>query len=220
MGDYAAARRKMVDTQLRTSDVTDQAVLAAMEAVPREAFVASSYASLAYIDDDLPIGGGEGGRYLMQPAIFARMVQAGELASTDVVLLVGGGSGYEAAVLARLASSVVALECDADLARAAAARLVELGVDTAVVVEGPLAAGWPSEAPYDVILVAGAVETGLDRLFEQLRDGGRMVVVEGTGGAATARLYRRSGGTVSGRFLFNAAIKPLPGFERAKSFVF
>jgi len=219
MGDFAAARRKMVDTQLRTSDVTDNAVLAAMGAVPREVFVSSNYAPLAYIDEDLPIGG-DSGRYVMRPAAFAKLAQAAEIAPSDVVLLVGGGSGYEAAVLARLASSVVVLEQDPDLARIATARLAELEVDSAVVVVGPLPGGWPAEAPYDVILVAGATQANLDALATQLREGGRMVVVEGTGGAATAQIYRRSAGGVSGRFLFNAAVKPLPGFERPKAFVF
>lgn len=220
MVDFADARRKMVDGQLRTTDVTDHAVLKAMGEVPREAFVPASLAALAYIDDDLPVGGSGATRFLMRPATFGKLVQLAEIDPSDVVLVIGGASGYEAAVIARLAGSVVALEADGELAKAASDRLSRLGVDTASVVVGPLAAGWPAEAPYDVILVAGAVETGLGPLGEQLRDGGRMVAVEGVGGAAAARLYTRAGGSVSGRFAFNAAAKPLPAFERPKTFVF
>lgn len=220
MVDFADARRKMVDGQLRTTDVTDHAVLKAMGEVPREAFVPASLAALAYIDDDLPVGGSGATRFLMRPAIFGKLVQLAEIDPTDVVLVVGGASGYEAAVIARLAGSVVALEEDAELAKAASDRLSRLGVETAAVVVGPLAAGWPAEAPYDVILIAGAVESGLEPFGEQLRDGGRMVVVEGLGGSAAARLYTRTGGAVSGRFAFNAAARPLAAFERPKAFVF
>lgn len=217
MGDFADARRKMVDCQLRTSDVTDHAIQAAMGAVPREAFVASSLAPLAYIDEELSIGGG---RVLMRPATFGKLLQLAAIGPGDVVLLVGAGSGYEAAVISRLASSVVALECDADLGRAASERLSRLGVETASVVIGPLEAGWPKEAPYDVVILAGAAEAGLEPLGAQLRDGGRMAAVVGTGGAAAAQLFTKSGDSLSGRFGFNAAAKTLPGLSRPKAFVF
>jgi protein-L-isoaspartate(D-aspartate) O-methyltransferase len=220
MGDYASARRKMVDSQLRTNDVTDHAVLKAMGEVPREAFVPSSRAALAYIDEDLPVEGSDGRRYLMRPATFARLLQLAEIGSDDVVLLVGGASGYEAAVLARLAGSVVVLECDAELAKSAAERLARLQVDNAALVVGPLENGWPAEAPYDVVLVAGAMQTEAPKLAEQLRDGGRMVAVVGLGGSAVARLYVRTGSDVGSRFAFNAAAKPLPGFQPAPAFVF
>ena len=220
MGDYADARRKMVDCQLRTNDVTDHELLKAMGTVPRESFVPASRAALAYIDDDLPVESSDGRRFLMRPATFGKLVQLAEIGPDDVVLLIGGASGYEAAVLARLAGSVVMLECDADLARAAADRLARLQADSAAVVVGPLEKGWPAEAPYDAIIVAGATETSAAGLTDQLRDGGRLAVVEGLGGAATARLYVRSGTAAGGRFAFNAAAKPLPGFEPAPTFVF
>ena len=120
MADYADARRKMVDCQLRTNDVTDHELLKAMGAVPRESFVPASRAALAYIDDDLPVESSDGRRFLMRPATFGKLVQLAEIGPDDVVLLIGGASGYEAAVLARLAGSVVMLECDPDLARTAA----------------------------------------------------------------------------------------------------
>lgn len=217
MGDFADARRKMVDCQLRTSDVTDHAIQAAMGAVPREAFVAADLAALAYIDAELPIGGG---RVLMTPATFGKLLQLAAIRSGDAVLVVGGGSGYEAAVIGRIAGSVVAVESDPELVRAARERLSRLGVGNADVVAGPLADGWPAKAPYDVVVLTGAVETGLDGLGAQLREGGRLVAVEGRGGAAAAQVFTRTGGSLSGRFGFNAAAKPLPGFERAKAFVF
>lgn len=220
MGDYADARRKMVDGQLRTNDVTDHELLKAMGSVPRESFVPASRAALAYIDDDLPVESSNGRRFLMRPATFGKLVQLAEVGRDDVVLLVGGASGYEAAVLARLAGSVVMLECDPELARSAADRLARLQVDNAAVVVGPLEKGWPAEAPYDAIILAGATETGAAGLAEQLREGGRLVVVEGLGGAAAARLYVRSSAGAGGRFAFNAAAKPLPGFEATPAFVF
>ncbi len=220
MADYADARRKMVDCQLRTNDVTDHELLKAMGAVPRESFVPASRAALAYIDDDLPVESSDGRRFLMRPATFGKLVQLAEIGPDDVVLLIGGASGYEAAVLARLAGSVVMLECDPGLARTAADRLARLQVDSAAVVVGPLEKGWPAEAPYDAIIVAGATQTSAAGLTDQLRDGGRLAVVEGLGGAATARLYVRSATGAGGRFAFNAAAKPLPGFEPVPTFVF
>jgi len=217
MGDFADARRKMVDCQLRTSDVTDHDIQSAMGSVPREAFVAAELAPLAYIDEELAIGGG---RVLMRPATFGKLLQLAAIRPADTVLVVGGGSGYEAAVLARIAASVVAVESDSALAAAAAERLSRLGATTASVVTGSLAAGWPAGAPYDVILLTGAAETALDGLGAQLREGGRLVAVEGRGGAAAAQVYTRAGGGISGRFGFNAAARPLPGFEQAKAFVF
>lgn len=220
MGDYGDARRKMVDSQLRTNDVTEHDLLKAMGEVPREAFVPASRTALAYIDEELPVEGSSGQRFLMRPATFGKLAQLAEIGRDDVVLLVGGASGYEAAVLARLAGSVVMLECDPDLAKSAADRLARLQVDSAAVVVGPLEQGWPAEAPYDAIVVAGAAETSAAGLAEQLREGGRMVVVEGLGGSAVAKLYVRSGGGSAGRFAFNAAAKPLPGFAPKPAFVF
>jgi protein-L-isoaspartate(D-aspartate) O-methyltransferase len=220
MGDFADARQKMVEGQLRTSDILDHDVLAAMGSVPREAFVPGSLAALAYLDEDLPVAGSAGRRFLMRPATLGKLLQLAEIRPTDGVLVVGCPTGYEAAVAARIARDVVALESDPELARAAAEQLAALGVDTAEVVSGPLPAGWPGGAPYDVIVVAGAVECGIGALAEQLAVGGRMVVVEGLGGAAAATLYTRSAGGVSGRFAFNASARLLPGFERPKTFVF
>ncbi len=220
--DYSGQRVRMVDGQLRTTDVTSAAVLDAMLTVPREEFVDAPRRPLAYIDEDLIVlPGGDGpGRYLMEPSPFAKLVQLAEVGPSDFVLDVGCCSGYSSAVLSRLASSVVALESDDALADLAAANLSRLGYDNVAVVRGALEKGYPAEAPYDVIFLGGSVQIVPEALLEQLKDGGRLVAVEGTGNAGRARVYLKSGDTATARNAFNCAIKPLPGFERAATFRF
>lgn len=221
--DFSEQRVKMVDGQIRTTDVTDAALLAAMLSVPREAFVSAGSRDLAYIDDDIqiaPPAESRPARYLMEPSPFAKLVQLAAVTPDDFVLDIGTGSGYSAAVLSRLASSVVALESDASLAESAGATLSELGYDNVAVVQGALTDGYTAEAPYDVILLGGAVDTIPEALFDQLKEGGRLVAVEGQGNAGTARLFLKSAGIVTSRSAFNAAIRPLPGFERTPVFEF
>ncbi len=218
--DFSQSRRKMVDNQLRTNDVTDHRILDAMEFVPRERFVPASKKSVAYIDEDLPVGSTDTGRCLMKPHIFGKLVQLADIREGDIALVVGAGTGYSSAVVSQLAASVVALEEDPDLARTAGEILVDLGIENAVVVEGPLVKGYESEGPYDVILVDGAVEVLPETLKQQMKPDGRLVVVEGQGGAGVAKLYQKSGSAVSGRFGFNASVSLLPGFERNAEFVF
>ncbi len=223
MDDFTTARTKMVDNQLRTQSVTDYEVLAAMGAVPREEFLPPASRALAYIDSDLALAtaAADGpARYMMEPAPLARLVQLAEVGKADVVLVVGCGSGYSAAVLARLADSVVALEQDRELAAEASETLTELGVDNVAVVTGSLEAGYPSEAPYDVIFVDGAVEVVPAALTDQLKDGGRLVAVVGYGRSAAATLFRRSAGDIGSRIAFDADVQPLPGFRKPKAFVF
>ncbi len=220
MTDYSQSRRKMVDNQLRTNDVTDHRILDAMEAIPRERFVPASKKAIAYIDEDLPVGPADCGRVLMKPHIFGKLVQLAEIREDHVVLVVGAGAGYSAAVLSNLAASIVALEENEDLVKSATDVLVDLGIENAVVVDGPLVKGYASEGPYDVIFVDGAVETLPSVLTDQLKPLGRLVVVEGQGGAGVARLYQKSGEAVSSRFGFNAAAGLLPGFAAAEEFVF
>ncbi len=220
MTDFSQSRRKMVDNQLRTNDVTDHRILDAMDLVPRERFVPASKKAVAYIDEDLPVGSEETGRVLMKPHIFGKLVQLAEIRSGDVVLVIGAGTGYSAAVVSKLAASVVVLEENPDLAKTATDLLVELGIENAVVVEGPLVKGYASEGPYDVILVDGAVEVMPEDLTAQLKSDGRMAVIEGRGGAGSAKLYQKSGNAVSSRFGFNASVRLLPGFAKASEFVF
>lgn len=223
MDSFTTQRTKMIDCQLRPQNVTDLEVLAAMAEVPREHFVPPQSKALAYIDDDIlikPAADGLPARFLMEPAPLARLLQLAEIAKTDTVLDIGCGSGYSAAVLAFLADSVVALESDPDLARKASETLVELGIDNAAVVHGPLEAGYPSEGPYNVIFLDGAVERVPDALLAQLKEGGRLVAVVGCGWSASVMVYTRSNNEIAGRAAFNAAIQPLPGFRKPSGFVF
>jgi protein-L-isoaspartate(D-aspartate) O-methyltransferase len=215
--DFAELRARMVDGQLRTTDVTDPAILEAMGALQRELFVDERRRPLAYLDEDLLIAPG---RYLMEPSPLAKLLQLAEIASTDRVLDVGTGTGYSAAVLSRLAASVVALESDDSLAGRARDALSRTGAANVEVVTGGLASGHPAGAPYDVIVLEGAIEMLPDALTAQLRDAGRLVAVEGRGNAGIAKVYLNSGGLITGRRAFNAALKPLPGFERTPAFEF
>jgi protein-L-isoaspartate(D-aspartate) O-methyltransferase len=221
--NYSEMRVKMVDGQIRTTDVTNAAILLAMGSVPREAFVDAKLRELAYIDEDLEIAPAENGRparFLMEPSPFAKLLQLAEIQPTDIVLDIGCGTGYSSAVISSLAASVVALESDSVLAERAAAALSGPGHDNVSVVAGPLAEGHPAKAPYDVIFVGGAVDEIPQALFAQLNERGRLVAVEGRGNAGVARLYLKDNGFVTGRRAFNAAVKPLPGFERIEAFEF
>lgn len=222
--DFDTARIKMVDNQVRPMDVTSHAVLRAFLSVPRERFVPSHVKALAYIDNDIEIAPGGSAaaapRSMMQAAPLARLVQLAEIGPDDVVLEIGAGTGYGSAILSMLASSVVALECDEELASRAADTLSELGYDNVAVVTGALQDGYAPEAPYDVIVVNGSVEVLPEALFDQLRDGGRLVAVKGVGHAARAAIYLREGKNIAARAVFNLAVPPLPGFEREETFVF
>lgn len=223
MGDFAVARQRMVDNQLRTNDVTDLRIIDAMAAVPRELFVPKARRAVSYIDDDVEVreaADGNPARYLMKPHVFGRLVQLAGVRSDDLVLVIGCSTGYSTAVLARIAGSVVGLESNAELADEAGERLVDQGIDNAAVVAGDLAAGLPDEGPYDVIFVDGAIEVLPDALTAQLKDGGRLVFVKGEGNAAEAQLATRSGDTIGTRAAFNAAAHAVPGFQRPREFVF
>jgi protein-L-isoaspartate(D-aspartate) O-methyltransferase len=218
MDDHAIARARMIESQVRTEDVTDRAILKAMGAVPRERFVPATERALAYLDRDVPLGGG---RFLMEPAPFARLVQLAEPAPTDRALVVGCGRGYSAAVLSAIVASVVALETDAALAEAARETLATAGAANVTVVRGgSLEAGWAADAPYDLIVVEGSVEFVPQSLLDQLADHGRLVAVVGRGRTGAATLFARSGEDSSERFGFDADVPPLPGFRRAVAFTF
>ncbi len=220
MTDFAALRRTMVDGQVRTADITDQRLLAAMFELPRERFVAPRRAALAYLDQDVPAGEGEGGRRLLKPMVLAKLIQAAEIVAGDRVLDVGCGSGYSCALLARLGGFVVGLEEDAHLAREAQAILDDIGSVNARVVSGALAGGAPSEGPFDVIVMQGATEIVPAALLGQLKNGGRLVCVHGRGHAGKGMLYRRVEGDCSGRPIFDAAAPLLPGFAQPPAFAF
>jgi protein-L-isoaspartate(D-aspartate) O-methyltransferase len=218
MTDFATARRMMVDGQVRTADVTDLRLLGAMFDLPRERFCPDDKASLAYLDLDLPVSApGQPVRRLLKPRVLAKMIHAATIADSDRVLDVGCATGYGTALLARLAGFVVGLEEDPALARQAAEAVTAAN---AKVVTGPLARGLAAEGPYDVILLEGAAELVPPVLFEQLKDGGRLICVLGRGPDSRAMLYRRTDGDYSGRPVFDAAAGLLPGFAKPAEFVF
>ena len=217
MIDFAVARRMMVDGQVRTADVTDLRLLAAMGDVPRERFVPASKAELSYLDLDLPAGD-SAGRFLLKPMVLAKLIQLADIAPTDHVLDVGCATGYSSALLAQLAGSVVALDQDHALVRAAEQALAARS--NVKVVMGPLTAGWPMAGPYDVILMQGATEIVPATLLRQLKNGGRLACILGPGPQRKAMLYRNTDGEVSGRPMFDAAAPLLPGFKQALTFVF
>ena len=220
MSDFEQARIVMVDRQIRPNDVTDPRLIDAFLEVPREEFLPSNQRALAYMDEDIPLSSTDGNRYLMEPTALAKLIQLANIREDHIVLDVGCATGYSTAVLSEICGSVVALECDESLATQASETLSRLAFDNVAVVTGELSAGYPNEAPYDVIFVGGAVEYVPDQLVDQLKAGGRLIVVEGRGNTGLARVYIREGDAASGRTAFNSAVMPLPGFAKGAAFQF
>ena len=221
MSGFSTARQKMVDGQVRPSDVTDFRIIEAMLAVPREAFVPPNRRALAYLDLDLDVSeGGAAKRFLIKPAVTAKMLQAAEIEPTDNVLVVGCASGYAAAVVARLASRVTATEGDPALCARAKDALAGLGPGTVTVQTAPAADGYAPNAPYDVILLNGATGIIPEGLYRQLGDGGRLVGIFAMTEPQRAVIVTRSPGDFGDRALFDAVAPVLPGLERVAAFVF
>jgi protein-L-isoaspartate(D-aspartate) O-methyltransferase len=219
MFDFTAARAFMVEGQIRTNDVTDPRITGAMIELERERFVPASWKTLAYSDTQIPVA--EGSKRLMPaPIVTARLVRTADIKATDRVLHIGCATGYGTAILAKIASSVVALEEDAALAKAAAANLSAMGIGNAEIVTGPLAKGVPAKGPYDVIVIEGAVETLPDTLADQLTEDGRLVSIVGTGRTGRGTLFRKTEKGFSGFPFFDAAAPLLPGFVKPPAFVF
>jgi protein-L-isoaspartate(D-aspartate) O-methyltransferase len=221
MSGFSTARQKMVDGQVRPSDVTDIRIIDAMLAVPREAFVPESQRALAYLDLDLDICEGcSAKRFLIKPAVIAKMLQAADIKETDNVLVAGCATGYTAALVARLAGRVTATESDPAQAAKARDVLAQLGLGNVTFRAGAPAEGDPASAPYDVIVLDGATEVTPDRLYGQLRDGGRLVGVFAVTKPPRAMIVTRSHGDFGNRALFDAVAPVLPGLERLPAFVF
>jgi protein-L-isoaspartate(D-aspartate) O-methyltransferase len=220
--DFETARHHMVASQVRPNQVTDPRILEAMRRIPRERFVAPNLLALAYADQNVPLGGG---RYLTEPMVIARLVQAAAVRSGERALVVATGPGYGAALLAVCGAQVTALEEDANLIALARAVLPAMAPSVAVVA-GPLTAGWKPGAPYDVVLIDGAAEEIPQALTDQVkRDGGRMVAVRAFPGsvshAAVGEVVAAAGDSrVAWQPLFDCATPVLPAFRRAPSFVF
>ncbi|WP_413203600.1 protein-L-isoaspartate O-methyltransferase family protein [Rhodospirillum sp. A1_3_36] len=215
--DYSVARINMIHNQIRTNRVTDPLVIEAMGEVPREVFVPKAFKGVAYVDEDLAIGGG---RFLVEPMTMGRLLQAASIQPSDVVLDIGCATGYSAAVLARMVNTVVALESNEEMVEKASANLADLGLDNAVVVSGPLAEGYAKQAPYDVIVVNGAIPSIPDGLRDQLADGGRLVAVVMEKGSGRVVVVERRGDTFGRRVELDANSPLLNGFESVPAFVF
>lgn len=215
--NFQAARKAMVDSQLRPNRLTDDRIADAMMSLPREQFLPKALSGVAYVDEDIPLGNG---RYMMEPMVLGRLLQVAEIGPSDTILHVGCGTGYASAVMAMLAGTVVALESDEDLVARATDLLSEQQVANTAVVMGDLAAGLADQGPYDLVLIEGAVAEVPPALIDQIAEGGRLLAVVRGDGVGVATLYRRENGTVGHRALFDAATPILPGFEPRKSFVF
>jgi protein-L-isoaspartate(D-aspartate) O-methyltransferase len=216
MSEFASRRVMMVDTQVRPSDVTKFPIIDAMLSVPRETFVPVDKREAAYVGDNLPLGPG---RVVLEARTLAKLLDALDVQPGELVLDIGCGLGYSAAVIARLGETVVAVEEDEQLGSEAQRLLSEEGVDNAVVIVGPLAEGSAKCAPYDVITVEGGVETMPEAILAQLKDGGRIGAVFMDGAVGTARIGYKTDGRVTWRSVFNATAPVLPGFQARRSFV-
>jgi protein-L-isoaspartate(D-aspartate) O-methyltransferase len=215
--DFSTLRTRMVDNQIRTTDVTSHSVLSAFLEVPRELFVPAGKQDLAYVDTDIELGGG---RYVMEPSPLARLVQLADIKPTDRVLIVGAGTGYGAAIVSSLAKSVVAIDDNVEFCASATSALASMGAGNVEVITGPLAGGAPSKVPFDVIIIEGAVDKVPDALIAQLVEGGKLVAVEGVNLTGVARVHVKSGRSISVRRGFNLAIKPLAAFTAEPVFAF
>jgi protein-L-isoaspartate(D-aspartate) O-methyltransferase len=221
MSDFSTARQKMVDGQVRPSDITDSRIIDVMLAVPREAFVPESQRALAYLDLDLEVSEGTPTkRFLIKPAVTAKMLQAAEITKTDKVLVVGCATGYVAALAAMLAGQVTATESDPSLSARAGSVLAEIGPGNVTVKTAAAADGDPASAPFDVIFLNGATAVTPDRLYQQLKEGGRLVGVFAMTQPPRATIVTHSHDDFGHRALFDATVPVLPGLERLPAFVF
>ena len=217
MIDYAAAREAMVDRQVRTADVTLYPIIAAMLAVPREDFVPAALRPVAYLGEHVPLAPG---RVLLDPRVFAKLLDALDVGPDDLVLDLGCGLGYSTAVLARMAQAVVAVEPDPEMAAEAEALLAAHAVDNAVVQAGPLEEGVVEHGPFDAVILEGAIETLPHAIEAQLKVDGRIAAIFTDGAGGQARLGLRTPQGISWRRIFDATAPVLPGFAAAKAFEF
>lgn len=216
--DYSTVRHNMVENQLRTNRIEDPRLLEAMLEVPRERFVPKALRGVAYLDEDLLLPNGQ---HLIEPLALARIVQTGRIGPDDVVLVLGCGTGYTAAIVGRLAATAITLVQDEVAARRVESLVDDLGVDNVVVrIDTDPLAGAPDQAPFNVILLAGAVERVPDQLLDQLGEGGRLVAVVSLGHIGKGTLFTRLHGVVGRRVVFDAQIPPLSGAARPAEFAF
>jgi protein-L-isoaspartate(D-aspartate) O-methyltransferase len=217
MADFKLQRTNMVESQVRPSDITDRRIIRAMLDVPREQFCPATSGATAYMDLDVKVSPT---RYLTAARVLAKLIQGLDLSETDHVLHVGAATGYTSVILARLAAQVTALEVDAGLAATLAQNVSRLDLKSVTAVTGPLGAGHAPAAPYDAILIDGAIADVPQALLDQLRDGGRMVGVIGVGRVGRITRWQRRGTAIDTRVIGDAGAPMLPGFDRVAAFVF
>lgn len=215
MTDFATRRVMMVDTQVRPSDVTKFPIIEAMLSVPREVYVPRDRREAAYVGENLPLAAG---RVVLDPRTLAKLLDALDIRKGEMVLDLGCGLGYSAAVIARMAEAVVAVEEDEALAAEAQTLLSGEAVDNAAMIVGPLAAGAAKHGPYDVITVQGGVETVPQELLDQLKEGGRIGAIFMEGALGVVRIGHKRGDGINWRFAFNATAPVLPGFAKDRAF--
>lgn len=215
MTNYAARRTMMVDTQIRPSDVTKFPIIDAMLSVPREDFVPTDKIEAAYVGDNVSLGGT---RVVLEPRTLAKMLDALDVHSDELVMDVASGLGYSSAVIAKMAAAVVAVEEDEAMAEDAQAALARAGADNVIQHIGPLAEGAAAHGPYDVIVLEGAVEHLPDAILTQLKEGGRIAALFADGELGVVRIGYKIDGEMNWRFAFNAGAPVLPGFERHRAF--
>lgn len=217
MNDMSYAREMMVDCQIRPSDVTKYNIIDAFLSVPREEFVPSSKRAVAYAGEHIDLGEG---RFLLDPRVFAKMLDVVNIQPNELVLDLGAGLGYSTAILARIAQTVVGLEENEALAKAAAVSLSEMAIGKGFVEHGPLAEGLAKHGPYDVVFVQGAIETVPAALADQIKDGGRIVTLYSDGNLGQCRIGFKRGSVLSWANEFDATAPVLDGFAKATEFTF
>ncbi len=216
--DFDKAREIMVDSQIRPDDVTEPRIVSAFLRTPREVFVPNARKGVAYSELEITTSPG---RALWTPRDTAKLIKLAAIQPSDVVLVVGAGAGYEAALISQLADTVLALEETAALVDAMSQRFAAIGIDRAAPVEGPLAKGLPEQAPFDVIYIAGMIEVLPDSWAGQLRDGGRLVAVMAQpGGMGRGKVFTKAGDTLAAREGFDACPPRFAAFDRKPTFSF
>lgn len=217
---YATARQSMIDSQIHPMGIVSEPLMAAFADVPREEFVPEALRGICYADEDLKIAEG---RYLMEPSVLARLIQAAKPTANDVALTIGSGIGYNAAILSHLVSTVIALEDEEALVKSAQASWDKLSYCNIVAISGDLNAGAPKHAPYDLIIINGAVSEIPQAMKEQLSVGGRLVALVKKAGQSVTKatlVENIREGVFSDKILFDAGTPYLKGFEPKKEFVF
>ncbi|MGC6473524.1 MAG: protein-L-isoaspartate O-methyltransferase family protein [Candidatus Puniceispirillaceae bacterium] len=216
---FEALRKAMVDSQIRPNKVIDDRVIAAFMSVPRERFVSKNMQNLAYIDEDIHLSGG---RFIVEAMVMARIIQTLALDASQSVMLIGAGTGYTAALLSSLVESVIAIETRAQMVEKAQQAVTALDIGNVAVIKARLQDGYASEAPYDAIIIEGAVEQMPQSLLDQLADGGRLAAIwrpDGTQ-AGEACIWHKIGDAVTRTALFTAQVPVLDEFRAKPKFSF